>query len=216
MTATPGATATTPATHRGRDPQRRRAILEAADSVIQRDGPDASMAAIAGEAGISKPVLYRHFGDKSGLYRALAERHVEELLARVRSELHGDAELTARARSTIGAYLGMIRANLNLYRFLMHRATAEDPRTHSDVGLMVRRLGEELAELLRREGQVPDPVRAQLLAHAAVGMVQAAGEWLLDQPELAPDLVIEDLTRAVVRVLSGAGDAQPGSRAGRS
>ena len=33
------------------------------------------MNVIAAEAGITKPILYRHFGDKGGLYRALAERH---------------------------------------------------------------------------------------------------------------------------------------------
>lgn len=202
MTATSEVRPAQPLPNRGRDPNRRRAILEGADAVIQRDGPDASMAAIAAEAAISKPVLYRHFGDKSGLYRALAERHVEELLDRIRNELHATTDFTTRARATIGAYLGMIRANLNLYRFLMHRATAEDPRTHSDVGLMVRRIGDELAELLRAEGQVSDPVRARLLAHAVVGMVQAAGEWLLDQPELSPEAVIDDLAPAVVRVVA--------------
>ena len=53
---------------------RRESLLAAADLVVQRDGPSASMSAIAAEAGITKPILYRHFGDKSGLYAALAER----------------------------------------------------------------------------------------------------------------------------------------------
>ena len=62
--------------------QRRRELLEAADRVVLRDGPQASMNAIAAEAGITKPILYRHFGDKSGLYRALAKRHTDALLRR--------------------------------------------------------------------------------------------------------------------------------------
>lgn len=44
--------------------RRRRELLEAADRVVLRDGPQASMNAIAAEAGITKPILYRHFGDK--------------------------------------------------------------------------------------------------------------------------------------------------------
>ena len=60
--------------------RRRRELLEAADRVVLRDGPEASMNAIAAEAGITKPILYRHFGDKSGLYRALAKRHTDALL----------------------------------------------------------------------------------------------------------------------------------------
>lgn len=60
--------------------RRRRELLEAADRVVLRDGPQASMNAIAAEAGITKPILYRHFGDKSGLYAALAKRHTDALL----------------------------------------------------------------------------------------------------------------------------------------
>ncbi|TDQ53371.1 TetR/AcrR family transcriptional regulator [Actinorugispora endophytica] len=202
---------------RGRDPRRRRAILDAADEVIQRDGPDAPMTAIAARAGISKPILYRHFGDKSGLYRALAERHVDPLMERVRAELHGRAGLRARARATVGAYLGMISGNLNLYRFLMHRATAEDPRTRGDVGMMVRRLCEELAEMLVVEGHVTDPVRAQVVAHAVVGMVRAAGEWWLDHPEVEAEDVVGDLTGAVVGAISGkAGPSGGNGSSGRT
>ncbi|SJZ39924.1 transcriptional regulator, TetR family [Marinactinospora thermotolerans DSM 45154] len=161
------------------------------------------MAAIAAEAGIGKPVLYRHFGDKSGLYRALARRHVDPLMERVRSELREPTCLRARTRSTVAAYLGMIGANLNLYRFLMHRATAEDPPTRGDLGMMVRRLGEEIAGMLVAEGYIPDPVRAQIVAHAVVGMVQAAGEWWLEHPDMPAGTVVDDLTTAVVGAISG-------------
>ncbi|MFC4563470.1 TetR/AcrR family transcriptional regulator [Nocardiopsis mangrovi] len=191
---------------RGRSPERRRAILDAADVVIQRDGPDASMSVIAAEAGISKPILYRHFGDKSGLYRALARRHVDPLIDRVRAELHGGTPLRTRARATVGAYLGMIRGNLNLYRFLMDRATSEDPRTRGDLGMMVRRLGEELAATLVAERFITDPLRAQIAAHAVVGMVQAAGEWWLEHPEADADTVIGEVAGVVVGAIAGSGD----------
>lgn len=188
---------------RGRDPQRRRALLDAADRVIQRDGPDASMSAIAAEAGISKPILYRHFGDKSGLYQALARRHVDPLIERIRDELHQHTAFEVRARATVGAYLSMISRNLNLYRFLMDRATSEDPRTRGDLGMMVRRLGEELADQLVDELRIGDRLRSQIVAHAIVGMVQAAGEWWLEHPEVGEQEIIDDLTDAVVGAIRG-------------
>ena len=147
---------------------------------------------------ISKPILYRHFGDKSGLYRALAERHVDPLMERVREKLREPAELRPRVRATVGTYLQMISENLNLYRFLMHRATAEDPRTRGDVSLMVRRFGKEFADTLVAEQYISDPVRAVIVAHAVIGMVQATGEWWLDHPEIPYEDVIESLTDAVV------------------
>jgi len=43
---------------------------------VARDGAAVSMDNIAAEAGIAEAMLYRHFGDKAGLYSALAERYI--------------------------------------------------------------------------------------------------------------------------------------------
>lgn len=100
--------------------RRRRELLEAADRVVLRDGPGASMNAIAAEAGITKPILYRHFGDKGGLYAALAKRHTDALLASLRAALDAPAERRERVESTLDTYLAAIEARPQVYRFLMH------------------------------------------------------------------------------------------------
>ena len=50
---------------------RREEFLAAAITVIRREGAGASMEAIAREAGVTKPILYRVFGDREGLLIAL-------------------------------------------------------------------------------------------------------------------------------------------------
>ncbi|MEU5248727.1 TetR/AcrR family transcriptional regulator, partial [Streptomyces asoensis] len=85
--------------------RRRRELLEAADRVVLRDGPQASMNAIAAEAGITKPILYRHFGDKGGLYAALAKRHTDALLDSLRAALDAPAERRERVEATLDTYL---------------------------------------------------------------------------------------------------------------
>src|SRR2546423_15352320 len=85
--------------------RRRRELLEAADRVVLRDGPEASMNAIAAEAGITKPILYRHFGDKNGLYRALAKRHTDALLVTLRTALDTPGARRGRVEATLDAYL---------------------------------------------------------------------------------------------------------------
>jgi AcrR family transcriptional regulator len=187
-----------------RDPDRRRALLDAADRVIQREGPEASMAAIAAEAGISKPILYRHFGDKSGLYRALAERHTRKLIELVRAEFRRACGLRIRTRSTIDVYLSMISDNLHLYRFLMHRASAEDAAIHSAMSTVIRGLSQELAEVVIAEGRVTDRARAYVWGHAVVGMVQTAGDWWLDHPDVPRDTVVESLADLILGGLPAA------------
>lgn len=100
-----------------------------------RDGPDASMNAIAAEAGITKPILYRHFGDKGGLYRALAVRHTDALLANLATALDAPVLRRDRVEATLDAYLLAIEARPQVYRFLMHPSD-EDNASESgfDVG----------------------------------------------------------------------------------
>jgi AcrR family transcriptional regulator len=188
----------------GRDPDRRRSLLEAADAVILREGPEASMAAIAAEAGVSKPILYRHFGDKSGLYQTLAERHTRVLTEAIRVEFLTTVNLRERVHRTIDTYLAMISENLNFYRFLMHRARAEDTATHSVMSTMVQGLGEEIADMMIAQGELSDSGKAHIWGHAVVGMVQNAGDWWLDHPEVPRATVVESLTDLILGGLPAA------------
>ncbi|HWB65943.1 MAG TPA: TetR/AcrR family transcriptional regulator [Mycobacteriales bacterium] len=183
---------------------RRWALLEAADRVVQRDGPAASMNAIAAEAGITKPILYRHFGDKAGLYRALASRYIDELRVRLQAALLTRGGLEVRTRATIGAYLASIEERPQVYRFLIQRAAVEVPDVRGQVEGFVRRFGDELAAGLRHEAVLGgiDPMRATVWAQGIAGMVQAAGDWWLDQPAIPRDVVAEQLTALVMNGLS--------------
>src|SRR6478609_9088606 len=159
--------------------QRRRELLEAADRVVLRDGPKASMNAIAAEAGITKPILYRHFGDKGGLYRALATRHTDALLASLRAALDAPADRRRRVESTLDTYLAAIEARPQVYRFLMHPSDDAAPSTEQgfDVGRhsapLLRRLGEELALVIAERVDLgPDSeAMARIWGHGIVGMM---------------------------------------------
>ena len=175
---------------------RREQLLEAADRVIRRDGSAASMNLIAAEAGITKPILYRHFGDKGGLYQALAGRYVDDLLARLRAALTTRGGLAARTRATIDAYLTSVGEQPQVYRFLLERAAVEEPDVRGEVQGFVRRFGDELAAGIRAEPALDDvdERRALVWAHGIAGMVQAAGDWWLDHPEVPREQMVEELT----------------------
>ena len=157
-------------------PSRREELLAAADLVVQRDGASASMATIAAEAGITKPILYRHFGDKAGLYAALAERHTDRLLDDLVDALTAGGSPRERVLRTVDTYLASIEAEPQVYRFLVQSEDAA-------VGLVrgfVRRLQEVLAAGISHELRLePDDPRTTVWAAGIVGMVQAAADqWL--------------------------------------
>ncbi|MFJ8233476.1 TetR family transcriptional regulator [Streptomyces sp. NPDC094448] len=204
--------------------QRRRELLEAADRVVLRDGPGASMNAIAAEAGITKPILYRHFGDKGGLYRALARRHTDALLDSLRAALDAPADRRQRVAATLDTYLAAIEARPQVYRFLMHPAESAataatapadqspQPEAGFDIGRhsapLLRRLGEELAQVIGdRVDLGPDGARrARVWGHGIVGMMHAAGDWWLRERPCSRAELVDDLTDLLWGRLSSVAD----------
>lgn len=198
--------------------RRRTELLDAADRVVLREGPGASMNAIAAEAGITKPILYRHFGDKGGLYRALAARHTDALLDSLRQALDAPAGRRERVEATLDTYLAAIEARPQVYRFLMHPAE-EDPDSAGggfDVGRhsapLLRRLGEELAAVIGdRVDLGPGGAElARVWGHGIVGMMHAAGDWWLREQPCSRAQLVRHLADLLWGRLAAAGDRWDG------
>ncbi|MGA5560890.1 TetR family transcriptional regulator [Streptomyces platensis] len=197
--------------------RRRRELLEAAERIVLRDGPDASMNAIAAEAGITKPILYRHFGDKGGLYRALAVRHTDALLANLATALDAPVLRRDRVEATLDAYLLAIEARPQVYRFLMHPSD-EDNASESgfDVGRhsapLLRRLGEELAKVItdRLDLGPGGELRARVWGHGIVGMMQHAGDWWLRERPCSREQLVKQLADLLWGQLAAVDDRTDG------
>jgi AcrR family transcriptional regulator len=165
---------------------RREALLDAAIEVIRERGPDASMEDIARRAGITKPVVYRYFGDRAGLYRAVAERYCATLRSDFLATVSRRRDLRMLVTTAIDHYLAFIEAEPGVHRFLLQpqpdqRGTARPPRAYS------WHVGEEIAAALRQrlEAAALDTETARPWGHAIAGMVQAAGTWWCDHDDTA-------------------------------
>jgi AcrR family transcriptional regulator len=70
-----------------KDPDTRDRILRAATRLlVEADGEPVSTRAVCTAAGVGAPTLYHHFGDKRGLFDAVAARGFEEYLAGKRAQ----------------------------------------------------------------------------------------------------------------------------------
>ncbi len=154
---------------------------------IRKHGPDVAMDDIATEAGISKPILYRHFLDKGDLYMAVSETATQQLRVALLSGLDSEADPRTLLRVVIETYLMFIEQQPELYRFVVRRSFADRPLSRDPVttnaALISRALATIFADRLRSLGL--DPGGAQTWAHAGVGMVQAAGDWWLQDRTLS-------------------------------
>lgn len=175
--------------------QRRSEILDVADEVIRERGPGASINQIALQAGVAKPILYRHFGDKDGLYQALAERYVREAMDEIRNGLEGARSPRERLAATIDAYLGFVDGHREQYDFLMRRAV-RNPAAQTTVADFIQQVAAEVAVVLGDELRTArvDSGAAEPWAHGIVGMVQLAGDWWLRTRTMKRETLVEYLT----------------------
>ena len=98
--------------------QRRKLIVEAAGRQFGARGYDGTrLDTVAAAAGVTKPVLYRHFDDKTALYLALLERHREDLGA-FAGAIPPEGPLEARLRAVLEVWLDYVEAHDYAWRML--------------------------------------------------------------------------------------------------
>jgi AcrR family transcriptional regulator len=167
----------------GHREQRRADLTAAAIEAIRRLGPEVGMDAIATAAGVSKPVLYRYFADKSELWLAVGQEAAGMVLDAIVPAVANVREERAVIAAAIDAYLQHIQADTNLYQFVVHQP---DIARHRDVvadvvDTVASGLARILGDRLRARGL--DSGAAQPWAYGVVGYVQAVGDWWLRQQQ---------------------------------
>ena len=187
-----------------RPPGRRDQLLTAALDVVGRVGPGASMDEMAAEAGITKPVLYRYFGDRDGLIGAMAERFSSTLVARLESALAGADETPPEEliHRGIETYVAFIEEDPALYQFLTQHATLGGPVLVAIFDRVAGSIGRVVESVLETWGLDTRPVAAW--ATGIVGMVHLAGARWARQTDGPREQLVDDLTTLVAHGIVGA------------
>jgi AcrR family transcriptional regulator len=138
-----------------------------------------SVEEIATKAGVSKPVVYEHFGGKEGLYAVVVDREMQQLLEMVTSALTGGhpRELLEQAAF---ALLDYIEQSTDGFRILVRdspvaQSTGSFASLISDIATQVEHI--LVAEFKLRGYEAK---HASLYAQMLVGMVALTGQWWLE------------------------------------
>lgn len=163
---------------RMRAPERRAQLLEVARKVFGRHGyHSVTMDDVAGEAGVTKPILYDHFPSKRDLYLALLEADLAALKERVHTALEKSRGNRERIRASIQAYFDFVDDHAEGFRLLMSEAVGAE----GDFRGMVERFRDdvlaEVTEVIVREsrGRV-ERTEAEDVAIALIGMAETAAQ----------------------------------------
>lgn len=163
---------------------------------------------IAAEAGLTKPVLYAHFGDKAGLAGALAERYLTALMPVVLASFTGDADPRQMVRTAIDAFIGFVERDPHVYRFLV-RGVPADERSFIEQRLVAQfglRIAQVLRSAMRAAGVDSGP--AELWAFSILGTVLAGAEWWQSRPSMSRSDLVDYLAAFVWGGLTAGGVAR--------
>jgi AcrR family transcriptional regulator len=196
-------------------PQRRDEILDSAAVVIARSGYDGcSLEQIATEAGVSKALIYEHFGSKRELHAELLGRHATEIFARLETCAESGATGEERLRLGVDAFLSFVEEDRDAWRVLFRDAA--DPDIVESLAAVQSQAVGVIAALMASDPDRVDSGKAdqsdgalylELHAQLLAGATQAVAHWWYDHdtvPRAAVvDRVMEFCWLGLERVASG-------------
>jgi AcrR family transcriptional regulator len=180
--------------------ERRELILHAAMNRFGAAGYDATrLDDVAADAGVTKPILYRHFTSKEDLYLAVLARHREDLPTFL-EDVPPEPSLEALVRALLDRWLAYAYENQQRWQMLFRDQGGGDAirRARADVHERAREvLGAFLAS--RPEIEVPaDQIEptAELLSHGLASLVL----WWGENPNVPRATMVDVATRVVAGI----------------
>lgn len=178
-------------------PERREAILAAArDAFAEGSYHEISLDRVAEGAGISKALIYEHFGSKRELQIAVLDSFVHELIERVVGAIASAEENETRLRAGIEAFLEFAERRPAALRLLTRNVS--DPAAGEALDRLREEAAGAVASMMVADAPPPQPGdlavedTSAVLAHLIAGGIQFMAGWWLDNPRgLAREQVVE-------------------------
>ena len=183
--------------------ERREQLLDVGRALFAERGYDGTaVEEIASRAGVSKPVVYEHFGGKEGLYAVVVDREVQRLLDMFSTALSGESprELLEQACLVLLTY---VEESGDGFRILVRESPVGMERSGGFATIMSD-VASQVEHILAREFKARgfETKLAPLYSQALVGMVAMSGQWWQDHRKPKRDEVAAHLVNLAWNGLS--------------
>lgn len=147
-------------------------LVAAAKDVLGQGGPNASLEAVAKQAGVGIGTLYRHFPTREDLFHAVFSREVEQLVAAL-ERLEGASDPVEALRGWLHSNVAVVETKRGLLGALSLVMTEESKQTYAEVfGRMTAAIN-RLLERAVAAGQIRDGVTADDLLQTMYALCYA-------------------------------------------
>ncbi len=146
----------------------RERLLEAANAVFSAGGPDASLEAVAREAGVGIGTLYRHFPTREALFEAVYRREVEQLTD-LAEQLKDKAVPLEALRQWMRSNVKFVATKKGMLQALALAVDKNSELSSYSYSSLTRAVGALLDRAIAA-GEIRDDVGAEDLLRALFGM----------------------------------------------
>jgi AcrR family transcriptional regulator len=171
-------------------PVREQQLLDVAEEQFVTRGYDgASIEEIARLAGVSRPIVYDHFGDKEGVYLACLRRargELEELILKATASARTPREMLERGT---GAYFEFVERRGQRWAVLFGGAGLTGPAAEEVARLRFATV-ERIRDLVAAIAPDADATTVEAFAHAISGSSEQVAKWWRANPQFSRAQVV--------------------------
>ncbi|WP_243757600.1 TetR/AcrR family transcriptional regulator [Allobranchiibius sp. GilTou38] len=167
--------------------QRREQLIVVGRDIFASDGVQgATVEEIATRAGVTKPVVYEHFGGKEGLYAVVVDRAIQDILTAITNALSEPAGIRVLLERAVLALLDFMETSPSSFEVLVRSS----PSWHGDgsAASLMSAIAVRVEELFEAtfESHGFDPTPAPVYAQTLIGSIALTGVWWIhheDRPD---------------------------------
>ncbi|MGA1435945.1 MAG: TetR/AcrR family transcriptional regulator, partial [Ilumatobacteraceae bacterium] len=164
---------------------------------------DTSMNEIAEAVGVTKPVIYQHFGSKRELFSSLIDTVGNDMVETVKTATRAASDGKAQTQRGFQAYFHWVDTHHDGFRLLFGGAARHDDEFSSQIRQITSSIASAVASMIMAD---VDNENQALIAHAVVGFAEGASRRLIDNNlEFDPEAiatVLSTLAWAGLRALT--------------
>lgn len=179
---------------RGRVPSgvRQRQILLVAQQLFASNGYHSTgIVDIARAAGVTRPVVYKHFGSKEEIYLAALREARQELMRDLTTALAGDADHSVRVREATDAYFRYVERNQASWELLFGGGAAVAGPAAAEAARLRSETIRFIAGQIRRAAPNADPLLCEALAYGMSGSAEQIAKWWCRHPHVERSQVVD-------------------------
>lgn len=180
-------------------PSERRTLIERAAALefADRGYEAARLDDIAAAAGVTKPMLYRHFASKRSLYMAVLSLHRDRLaLAALTPFVSTGGPLPLRVEAMLDGWYGYIDAHRHVAA-LLFRGVATDPEMKRFLSeLHAQQRAADIALFREAEADLPEAL-LEPLAEIVRSSLTGLALWWFENPDVPRGVLVATMLRVL-------------------